>query len=143
MENIAIIRIKGMIGLKKEIDDTFYRLRLRRKYSCVVLNKPTKVQLGMIKKLRDFTAFGEINKETFEKLVEQRGQLVDKTKKIDLKKAANELLKGKKYDELNLKPFFRLHPPRKGIESKKHFGVKKGVLGDNKDKINDLIQRML
>jgi glycosyltransferase involved in cell wall biosynthesis len=48
-----------------------------------------------------------------------------------------------KYEELNLKPFFSLHPPRKGINSKKHFGVKKGVLGDNKEQINDLIKRML
>jgi len=36
-----------------------------------------------------------------------------------------------------------LHPPRKGIESKKHFGVGKGVLGDNKEKINELLERML
>ena len=37
--------------------------------------------------------------------------------------------------------FFRLHPPRGGIKSKIHFP--KGVLGDNKEKINDLIKRML
>ncbi|KKL95423.1 hypothetical protein LCGC14_1854700, partial [marine sediment metagenome] len=43
--------------------------------------------------------------------------------------------------KLNLKPFFRLHPPRKGIKSKLHFP--KGVLGDNKEKINDLVLRML
>ena len=48
-----------------------------------------------------------------------------------------------KYEEVNVKPFFRLHPPRKGIESKKHFGVGKGVLGNHKDKINKLIERML
>jgi len=28
-------------------------------------------------------------------------------------------------------------------ESKKHFGVGKGVLGDNKEKINELVRRML
>jgi len=36
-----------------------------------------------------------------------------------------------------------IHPPRKGIESKKHFGVGKGVLGNNKKEINKLIERML
>ncbi len=41
------------------------------------------------------------------------------------------------------KNFFRLHPPRRGIESKKHFGVGKGVLGDNGEKINELLVRML
>ena len=55
--------------------------------------------------------------------------------------SVEELKKGKKFEELNLKPFFRLHPPRKGIKSKLHFP--KGVLGDNKKKINDLVERML
>ena len=113
----AIIRIRGQVGLDRDIVETFNRLKLRKKYSCIVLKDPTKEQLGMIKKVRNFVAYGDIDEETYKKLVEVRG--------------------GK------IKNFFRLHPPRKGIDSKKHFGVHKGVLGDNKDKINDLIKRML
>lgn len=139
---IAVIRIHGDVKINADVRETFNRLRIRRKYSCIVIN-PNKEQLAMINKMRSFIAFGEINNETFEKLLEKRGQLINKTKKIDAKKVAQELEKGKKYEELNLKPFFRLHPPRGGIESKKHFGVGKGVLGNNKEKINDLIGRML
>lgn len=112
---IVAIRIAGQVGLNKKVKETLNRLRLRRKYSCVVIENPNESQLGMIKSLRNFIAFGEINKETYDKLVEKR-----KTK---------------------IENFFRLHPPRKGIKSKLHFP--KGVLGDNKDKINDLILRML
>ncbi len=119
---IAVIRITGQINLNAEVKETLSRLRLRKKYVCVVLEKPTEAQIGMIKKVRDFVAYGEINKETYEELKKKRGR---------------------KDTEGKLKPFFRLHPPRKGIDSKKHFGVQKGVLGDNKDKINDLILRML
>ena len=119
MTKIAVIRIKGQIGLKKEIVETLYRLRLRKKYVCVVLES-TKENLGMIKKLRSFVAYGEIDKETHKELIEKRG---------------------KKDKENKLKAFFRLHPPRGGIKSKLHFP--KGVLGDNKDKINELIGRML
>jgi len=140
---IAVIRIHGGVKIKKKIEETLYRLRLRRKYSCVVLVNPTKEQSGMIKKLKDFVAFGEIDDKIFKELIEKRGQLIDKSKKIDAKKIIEEIKKGKKYEELNLKPFFRLHPPRKGIESKKHFGVGKGVLGNNKKEINKLIERML
>ncbi|MBU2104269.1 MAG: uL30 family ribosomal protein [Nanoarchaeota archaeon] len=140
---IAVIRIKGQVGLKKPIVETLNRLRLRRKYACVVFAKPNKIQEGMIKKVKDFIAFGEINKETFEKLIEARGRLINKKKSIDVKKTIEELEKGKKYEDVNLKPFFRLHPPRGGIDSKKHFGVQKGVLGNHKDKINKLIERML
>ena len=104
---------------------------------------PREEQLGMIKKVKDFVAFGKINAEMFEKLIEKRGQLLDKKKKINAKEIVKELEKGKKYEELNLKPFFRLHPPRGGIDSKKHFGVNKGVLGNHAEKINELLERML
>jgi large subunit ribosomal protein L30 len=119
---ICIIRIKGQVGVRKDIVETLNRMRLRRKYACIVIDKPDEVQLGMIKKLRDFIAYGEINEETYKELIKKRG-IKDKNGK--------------------LKPFFRLHPPRKGIESKKHFGVGKGVLGNHGDKINDLVLRML
>ena len=137
---ICVIRIKGRVGIKKDVDETLNRLRLRKKYVCVVLN-PKKEQYGMIKKVKDFVAFGEITNEMFQKLIEVRGKLIDKSKKIDAKKIVEEIQKGKKYEDLNLKPFFRLHPARKGIKSKLHFP--KGVLGDNKNKINDLVERML
>jgi len=112
---IAVIRIHGKVKLKKEIADTLNRLGLKRKYSCVVFKNPTESQLGMIKKIKDFVAFGEINEETLKELKEKRG----KTEKL----------------------LFRLHPPRGGIKSKEPFP--KGVLGNNKEKINDLIKRML
>ena len=112
---IAVIRVTGDVNLSERIRETFNRLKLRRKYSCIVL-KPTKEQEGMIEKVRDFVAFGEINENTLKKLVEKRG------------KKSNPI-------------FFRLHPPRGGIKSKFHFP--RGVLGNHKDKINDLIERML
>ena len=121
MNKVAIIRIKGMIGIRKDVEETLSRLRLRRKYACVVLEITPEIE-GMLKKVRDFVAYGEIKDETYKELISKRG---------------------KKDTEGKLKPFFRLHPPRGGIESKKHFGVGKGVLGDNKEEINSLILRML
>ena len=138
---ICIIRIRGRVNVDWKIKETLERLRLGKKYSCVVLMNPNKEQLGMIKKLRDFVAFGNTSREVFEKLINTRGQKIDKKKKTDSKKIIEELEKGKSYEALNLKPFFRLHPPRGGIDSKKHFP--RGVLGDNGEKINDLILRML
>ena len=138
---ICVIRIRGEVGVKRDVEETLNRLRLKKKYSCVVFNKPREEQLGMIKKVKDFTAFGEISNELFEKLIEKRGQPVDKSKKINAKEAVKEIEKGKKYEELNMKPFFRLHPPRGGIKSKESFP--KGVLGNHKEKINELLERML
>ncbi|MDD5192311.1 MAG: uL30 family ribosomal protein [Candidatus Nanoarchaeia archaeon] len=115
---IVIIRISGMVKINRFIEDTLYRMRLRRKYACVVI-KPTKDILGMLEKVRHYVAYGEINKETYEKLLKARGKKVD----------------GK------LKPFFRLHPPRGGIVSKRPYNLG-GVLGPNKE-INELVERML
>jgi ribosomal protein L30/L7E len=111
---MCVIRIHGQIGLDKKIKETLDRLKLRKKYSCVLL-EPTKENLGMIRKVQNQVAFGEITTEIQKKLNEKR-----KTK---------------------IKNFYRLHPPRGGINSKLHFP--KGVLGDNKEKINDLVLRML
>ena len=112
---IAVIRITGDINLSRNIKETFSRLNLRNKYNCIVLN-PNKEQEGMIKKVSDFVALGEISDETLKKLNEKRGN--------------------KKYPN-----FFRLHPPRGGIKTKFHFP--KGVLGNHREKINELIERML
>ena len=121
MENkkICVIRIKGRVGLDKSTNETFNRMRLRRKFACVVL-EPTKENTGMIDKVKNFVAFGELNEEMHKELIQKRGK----------KDASNKL-----------KPFFRLHPPRKGINSKLHYP--KGVLGNHKDKINLLLERML
>lgn len=112
---IVIIRIRGQVALNKDVKETLYRMRLRKKYTCVVWDKPTEVQLGMLKKVRDFVAFGDLDEETYKQLVEKR-----KTK---------------------IENFFRLHPPRKGIKSKIHYP--KGVLGNHGKDINKLVERML
>ena len=135
-----MIRIRGATKIDGDVKETLERLRLRRKYACIVFN-PNKEQIGMIKKVEDSVAFGEIRKDVFEKLIDARGQRINKSKKVDSKKAIEELEKGKRYEDLNLKPFFRLHPPRGGIKSKVHFP--KGVLGNNGEKINGLVLRML
>ena len=138
---IAAIRITGQINLRKNIKETLYRLRLRRKYVCVVLDEKKVPQIKALEKIKDFIAFGEIDDKTFEKLIDKRGQPIDKKKKIDAKKAVEQLKKGKSYEEVGLKPFFRLHPARGGIETKQHYP--KGVLGNHKKDINKLIERML
>lgn len=116
---ICIIRIRGKVGVDRDVEETMFRLRLRKKYSCVVIEKPSKEQIGMIKKIENFVAYGEIDESTYKLLIEKRGKKVN----------------------ANMKPFFSLHPPRKGINSKIHYP--KGVLGNHKNKINELLERML
>lgn len=138
---IAVIRISGMVKVPKAVQETLHRIYLRRKYATTLLN-PSQEISKLLKKIRNYVAYGDIDKKTLLELIKKRGQPVEKEKKVDAEKIVEQLDK-KSLKSLGLKPFFRLHPPRKGIESKKHFGVGKGVLGDNKEKINELIKRML
>ena len=138
----AIIRIHGQVGIPQDVKETLDRLKIRKKYACVIIKEKPEI-IGMIKKIRDYVAYGDISKEMFTELIKKRGKAIDKGKKIDFEKVVEEFFEKntKKLIELNLKPFFGLHPPRKGIKSKIHFP--KGVLGNNGEKINELIKRML
>lgn len=139
---LIAIRISGQVNLQRRVKETLYRIRLRRKYAAVLL-KPSPQNIKILKKMRDHIAYGSIDKETLLLLLEKRAMPKDKSKKIKAKEILEQLEK-KDINNLDIKPFFRLHPPRGGIDAKKHFPVtKKAVLGDNKDKINDLIRRML
>ncbi|MBS3172662.1 50S ribosomal protein L30 [Candidatus Woesearchaeota archaeon] len=153
---IAIVRIAGQQGLNYKLKTTFKLLNLYKKNSCVVVPN-TKVFTGMIRIVKDKVTWGEVDKKTLSLLLEKRGKVVGNrplTKeyiknemKLDFDKFVDELYdhKIKIKDVPGLKPFFRLLPPLKGFERK---GTKKpfsmgGALGYRKEKINDLVQRML
>ena len=135
---IIVVRISGLVEMPPAAQESLYRLRLRRKYSATLI-KPTRDNLILLGKLRNFVAYGDINKETLKLLIDKRAKSLD-NKKVD-SAFIMENLEKKNLQSLGIKPIFRLHPPRHGIDSKIHFP--KGVLGDNKEKINELIRRML
>jgi len=137
---IAVVRISGMVKVREEISHALYRLRLRRKYSCVLVHSKNNSAKGVLEKVKHYVAYGVIDKKTLVDLIKARGMSLDKNK-INPEKIAEELESGKSLEELGLKPFFRLHPPRKGIKSKLPYP--KGVLGNNREDINKLIERML
>lgn len=135
---ILVIRIAGGINMSSDSKETLFRLGLRRKYSAILLKESEQTQ-KILQVIRNFVAYGPISPKTLELLISKRGQSLNKTR-VDAKRVASELDK-KSLEELGLKPYFRLHPPRRGINSKVHFP--KGVLADNGEKINELVERML
>ena len=138
---IALIRIRGKVKLREKVEETLSRLRLRKKFTCILINEKDKVKIGMLRKVENFVAFGEIEKGTLIRLIEKRGKRKDKKEIKDAEKIAEEIEKGKKLPA-ELKPFFRLHPPRGGLKSsKKQFP--RGVLGNHRKEINKLIEKML
>ena len=121
-KKLAIILVRGLIGMRKDARFTVELLKLFKKNTCVVVDD-NKVMRGMANKIKDFATYGELDNETYKLLLEKRS----KTKK------------GK------ITNVFHLSPPRKGFERKgiKQPFTKKGALGYRKEKINNLIQRMI
>ncbi len=154
--NIAIIRIRGRTGVTKKVNDTLDMMRLYKQNGCVIVpNNPQ--YLGMIQRAKDYITWGEIDKETFNILFTKRARVagnkpltdeyIKQNLKMDSKSFIEEFfnLKKKLKDIPGLKPYFRLSPPNKGFE---RGGIKRpfsmgGSLGYRKNKINDLIRRMI
>ena len=153
---IAVVQVRGAINMTRKVKDTLKFLKLIRKNSCVIVELTDSVK-GMLLKVKDYVAWGEIDKETAKELLAKRGRIVGNKSLTEnyLKEKVNLTFEGfvkDFFDNKNnlkdvpgLKPFFRLKPPEKGFERK---GIKKpfslgGVLGYRKDTINDLIRRMI
>lgn len=153
---LAVVRVRGECKIRTDVEDTLRMLRLYKKNGCVVIpSKPAFI--GMLSKIKDFITWGEINDSTFKELIKKRGKLAGKKPlteqylkektKLDFEGFTKEFFNFKKElkDVPGLKLFFKLHPPVHGFERK---GIKKpfsmgGVLGYRKDKINELIMRMI
>ena len=112
---LAVVRIRGPIGTNAKVEGTLQTLNLYKRNYCTTLEENPE-SLGMLAKVKDFITWGDIDKETLDML----------TKK-------------------STKKFYRLNSPRKGFGRKgiKNPFNKGGALGNRKEKINDLIKRMI
>lgn len=147
MIKIIAIRIRGTVDVPQNIKQTLYLLKLRKKFSAVILNKSPE-NWGMLIKVKDYIAFGEINSETLKQLLLKRAKKIgDKNLEIAgkiIEEFIQKFLENKaKLEDIQIKPFFRLHPPIGGFKKSIRLPFPRGVLGYQKDKINELVSKML
>ncbi len=113
---IAVIQIRGTVGVNHAIKDTLTMLNLVKKHNCVIV-PATPHYIGMVKKVNNYITWGEVHEDT-KKLLEK------KTRKNNT---------------------FLLSPPKGGFERKgiKKSFQSGGVLGHRGIKINELIKKMI
>jgi len=156
-KRLALIRIRGKVHVRQEIKDTLKHLNLNSVNHCAVIDNKDSYR-GMILKVNDYITWGEIDTETFGKLLEKRGRITgdqsindkylkEKTKHPSVKEFSEAFIKfeAELSDIPAIKNVFRLSPPVGGHEKK---GIKKpktlgGVLGYRGKEINALIARMI
>ncbi len=152
--SVAAVRVRGGVGVRGDIADTLGMLRLRRPNHCVVL-PPRDTYMGMLVKAKDYITWGEVEGEVLAQLLAARGRRVGGTPLTEthvremgydsIAALAEAVLQG----EANLqrlgdvKPVFRLSPPRKGYGGVKRSFREGGALGDRGPAINELLLRMM
>ena len=147
MKKIVIIRIRGTVNVPKYINQSLDYLRLRQKFICIVI-EDNKENLGRIKAVKDYVAFGEIDEETLRALILKRGKKggdkpVEMAGKV-IDDFVKSFMEGKaNFEDLKIKSFFRLHPPIGGFKKSIKMAFPKGVLGNQNKAINQLVKRML
>lgn len=118
MSKIAVILIRGLVGVRVDIKDALFSLNLRKKHACAII-EDTPTNRGILKKVQDYTTFGVVSDEVLKELKSKRTP--------------------------NKKDVYFLAPPVGGFERK---GIKKsfivgGALGDRKEDINVLLKKMM
>ena len=152
---LVAVRIRGLSDISQEVKDTLSMLRLTRNCHATLLDDRPAYN-GMLRKSKSCLTWGEVSQENIALLLKKRGRLVGDKNLTD--ESAKEL-GYKSLDDLaeaifnvdvefsslpEVKPVFRLRPPKKGFKGK----VKKsyaagGEAGYRGEAINDLLKRMV
>lgn len=148
----AAVRLRGEVSVDKKIKDTLSLLKLHKINHCVLV-PDTPSYRGMLQVVKDYVAFGEVDPEVLATLLQKRGRMVgnkpltdndlkENSKFNSFEELSQAIVEGKvSFDDLDLKPVLRLHPPRGGLKNIKwHF--RKGELGYQGDEINNLLHKM-
>jgi large subunit ribosomal protein L30 len=151
MRYYAVVRLRGRHDIHRRIRDTLKMLRLHKKYHCVLIPE-NESYMGMLQKVKDYVAYGEINAEVLAELIRKRARLagnrrvteeyVKEKTGMGIEEFAKAVLDGKaKLSDIEIKPVFRLHPPRGGLKNIKwHYPL--GELGYQGENINSLLYKM-
>jgi large subunit ribosomal protein L30 len=151
----AAVRVRGAVNIKPDIRKTLQLLNLTKVNHCVILEEKPSIK-GMLQVVKDYVTWGEVDKDILNKLIITRGKLEG-----DKELTENHLKSATSYNSIdklsqaiidkkirfkdipNVKPIFRLSPPKKGYEGIKKSYSKKGALGYRGKDINKLIERMI
>lgn len=154
MSAYVAVRVRGTAMVRHDIRLTLEQLRLHRPNHAAVLPKTT-TSSGMLRKARDYVAYGELDASTLEAVLTARGRLPGnkpltdayvqaKTKYSGIQGFARAVVEGnaKLTDLPDAKPVIRLNPPRGGYGgNKRHYPD--GALGYWGSEINLLVRRMV
>lgn len=117
---LAVLRLRGKVGINKEKEDTLKNLKLDKKHKCIIV-KDSQSNLGMIKKVKDYVTYGEVSEDVAKKIFSRENKNYKKGTEIQVS----------------------LSPPSKGFKGSIKKPFPKGELGYRGEEINKLLKRMI
>jgi large subunit ribosomal protein L30 len=152
---LVVVRIRGSTGMTPERVEILRQLHLTRKNHATLFSSSPSV-VGTLQRVKDYITWGEVNLETVELLLRERGMLEGNQKLTEekvkqhlkyasLAELASDLYEGTvKLPRLEgLKPVFRLHPPRKGFKGPTKKPYPEGELGYRGETMGSLLAKMV
>ena len=153
---MLVIRVRGRVKVRPQIEDTLGKLRLGRLHQARILKVNSSLS-GMIDKVKDYVTWGEVSQEVVEKMLAKRGRIPGNQKLTDahvkknskqssIKSLAKAIAAGDASvnDVEGLKPVFRLSPPSGGYRGKRTLSVGMGgITGYRGEDINTLAMKMI
>ncbi|MFH1237815.1 MAG: uL30 family ribosomal protein [archaeon] len=112
---ILVVRIAGQVKNKIRDNETLMRLKLNKKFACVLIKDDDAVRMGMVKAVSHMVAYGSVH---------------------------DDFIKDLKVARKDKEGVYFLHPPRGGFKKSSKVATPKGILGKHED-IVKLVGRML
>ncbi|HEY7587985.1 MAG TPA: 50S ribosomal protein L30 [Thermoplasmata archaeon] len=151
----AVVRLRGKGDLRRDVKDTLTMLHLTRQNHCVVVPETPTFQ-GMLRLVKDYVTWGEIDGEVLAKALLRRGRRIgdkpiddafikDHSTFTSIWDLSQAVARGEASlsSVKDLRPVLRLHPAVRGLRAIKRGYHDGGDLGYRGQAINELIQRML
>jgi large subunit ribosomal protein L30 len=156
---VLAVRLRGTVGDSPDVKKTLESLMLQRTFQARLLEN-TPANLGMLRRVKDLVAWGEVDPTVLESLLRKRSEREEGSERLDEdfvrrrfgKTTFSDLAKSVVGGELGvrelwragLKPRFRLHPPKGGFKrSTRRAFTDGGELGYRGPDINSLVRRMV
>lgn len=155
MTGFVVVRLRGPVDVSRDINYTMEFLHLHKRFHATIIPDEDSFR-GMLKKTKDYVAWGPATPDLVRELIMKRGRLIggkpvtedyliEKTRLKSAKEVFKSIASGKlrlKNIE-GLKPVFRLHPPRGGFKRSTKKSASMGGETGYRDDVSSLILKML
>jgi large subunit ribosomal protein L30 len=151
--SLLVVNLRGLVNTRAPVRTTLDQMKVARRFNATIVPND-EVHLGMLNLAKEHLAWCELNAGIAEKLLNTRAEISSGTRVSESQIAkeygsfhdiASKLESGEiKLSSINeIRPFFRLSPPRGGFKRSIRRQFRDGgILGPNED-LPSMVEKML